>query len=73
MTCWGANGANELGLDPPRADYVAHDPALVAFDGGVLDGITRIDVGTVGAVFATKASGQLWSWGDNTEHTRSAA
>ncbi len=67
VTCWGANGANELGLDPPTADYVAHDPALVAVDGGALDGITRIDVGTVGAVFATKASGQLWSWGDNTE------
>ena len=67
VTCWGANYANELGLDPPKSDYVAHDPALVAFDGGVLDGVTRVDVGTTGVVFATKASGELWSWGDNAE------
>ncbi len=68
VTCWGANGANELGLDPPNADVGPHGPAPVAFDGGALDGVTRIDVGTVGAVFAVKASGKLWSWGDNTEH-----
>lgn len=67
ITCWGANGANELGLDPPQADYGPHGPAPVAFDGGVLDGVTRIDVGTIGVVFAIKDSGKLWSWGDNSE------
>ena len=67
VTCWGANGANELGLDPPQADFGPHGLAPVAFDGGTLDGVTRIDVGTVGVVFAVRASGKLWSWGDNTE------
>ncbi len=64
VTCWGANGSNELGYDPPSSSYQAHDPALVAGGGGVLDGIKRIDVGA-GMVFATKASSELWSWGDN--------
>lgn len=67
VSCWGSNAANELGLDPPTPDYGPHGPALVAFGGGVLDGVTRVDVGTLGAVFVKKASGELWSWGDNAE------
>jgi alpha-tubulin suppressor-like RCC1 family protein len=65
VTCWGGNQGNELGLEPPRSDYGPHDPAPVAIDGGVLSGFTRVDVGVTGAVFATKAGGELWSWGDN--------
>jgi len=68
VTCWGGNGANELGLDPPTSDYGPHGPAPVAVGGGALDGVTRVDVGTIGAVFAVRAAGKLWSWGDNAEY-----
>lgn len=67
VTCWGSNSANELGLDPPQSDYNAHGPALVTAGGGVLDGVSRVDVGTLGVVFVQKDSGELWSWGDNAE------
>ncbi len=65
VTCWGGNARNELGLEPPDTDALAHDPALVTLDGGALDGFARVDVGVMGVVFARKASGELWSWGDN--------
>lgn len=68
VKCWGGNQDNVLGLHPPRTDYVAHDPAPVAIEGGVLGGVTRVDVAAAGAVFATKTSGELWSWGDNAGH-----
>ena len=68
VTCWGASQANELGLDPPREDFNPHGPTPIAVDGGVVDGFTRVDVGASGVVFATKTSGELWSWGDNADY-----
>ncbi len=67
VTCWGSNGANELGLEPPNSDYGPHGPAPVVVDGRALDGVTRVEVGTIGVVFAIHSSGKLWSWGDNSE------
>ncbi|OJY22260.1 MAG: hypothetical protein BGO98_37360 [Myxococcales bacterium 68-20] len=68
VNCWGGNWGNELGLEPPGADYGPHAPAPVVLDGGALDGFARVDVGTFGTVFAVRASGELWSWGDNSKH-----
>lgn len=68
VTCWGGNQDNVLGLHPPVNDYVAHHPSLVAIEGGVLSGVARVDLAGAGAVYATKASGELWSWGDNASY-----
>ena len=65
MKCWGANFGNELGLEPPGPDYDPHDSRTVVRDGGALDGFVRVDVGSFGVTFAVRASGELWSWGNN--------